>query len=454
MSQDSQDLFNVMDSALKRQNEGQAPRFRAPGEERPAQAEPAKPASQRLSAPAPAPAQIPAELNSAPVPGQPVPVAPPMPVAPAAPAAPAPAPVQSQAPAQVPAPAAPQEPSEPTIKIPEFPGYVEGQPTTREITRRLYPMPDMARTAPAGGSLSPGQVLRGTVFSGNRFRPGPQQSGSQEPPTSMPPPIVAEQQQQQQQQPPPAPLPPVPAVPAVPPTSSPASSRQSPVRSVASATLRARPSAAMTPQTRTSTTYNAPVPPSNRYESGPSAPQSGGFFVRTEMAGVVVIVVVMALVGTFFLGHTMGESSAQRKSGRPSADKPLPIAAVPKPIPDLDGPGNTGTPIQSNALPTPEQPKPTGGNVTTPPTAGVKYYVRVRGYSASERSAAEKLAEQLKGKHFPDVRIAQEGGLSLVLTGRVDSQAEAEQLMQRAIKEVQLPKGSKPLVPQVLKAKD
>ena len=208
MPQDNQDLFNVMDSALKRQGEGRKQRFRPAGEDRPASERKVKPPSSRASAPSPE-AETAPEAPAAPVPS----VAPTTPV------------------------------GEPTIHIPDY-QRMEGQPSTREITRRLYPMPESARILPAGGSLSPGQVLRGTVFSGSsRFRPPSAQQGG---PEMQPPPMEELPPSPPVQQ---APPPPPPSAPA---PSGPPSTRQAPVRGIASGTYRSRPSSLLTPGGRPS----------------------------------------------------------------------------------------------------------------------------------------------------------------------------------------------------------
>ncbi len=393
MPQDDQDLFDVMDSALKRQGEGRSQRFRAPGEERPARAEnPARPPSQRAE---------PARSGPTPAPQAP-------PAAPAGGAS-----TRSEFPA-----------AEATIHIPEY-QRMDGQPNTQEIARRLYPMPDSARILPGSGAMSPGQVLRGTLFSGNRFRPQPGQQPAQ--PAAAPQPLA-----EQSAPPPPTPPQPPPPPAAEPPAQAPAtqqlpsapSTRQAPVRGIASGTLRSRPSGLLTPSVRPSGVLSPQAPAtSNRFEPPPAAPapvQTGGFLVRTEVAIVAVVCTMIALFCAFLLGHRMGESSAQRKSpgeAQTSVDKPVAVSEVPAAIPSLDRPAPVSAPIQSSALPAVTAP-PARSTATTPASPG-RYALRMRSYN--DKGTAERLVAQLRSKGFPDPRVQFDNGVHKVLVGHFAS---------------------------------
>ncbi|HOX06469.1 MAG TPA: SPOR domain-containing protein [Planctomycetota bacterium] len=439
MPEDNQDLFNVMDSALKRQGEGRAQRFRGQGEAR--QSRPGSGRGEARDAGQPA----------GPVPGMPEAPAMPSAVGPAQPVQPAQA---SQAPQTFPVfpPVVqpPVAPGEQVIPIPEY-QRLEGQPNTQQITRRLYPMPESSRVLPAGGSLSPGQVLRGTVFAGNRFRPQPGQAqGPAVPPGTEPeaaPPMAAEAAPPQE--------PPfqaaAPAPSAVPVPSGPPSTRQVPARGIAAGTLRSRPSAILSPSVRPSGVM-APQGPglSNRYEPPPSQP-AGGFMVRTEVASVLLVCVVLGLVVAFLLGHSMGESSALRKGApdRTGLEKPPVVNAAPPAITDLDRPPPPSVPAPPAATP-PVATPPVATPPATPAAPAGKYTMRVRGYR--ERASADNLAAQLKKKHFDDVRVVQTAGLYLVVAGHFEAKtdAAAKQLRAQLIKQVELPKGSAPLNPEVI----
>jgi hypothetical protein len=390
MPEDNQDLFNVMDSALKRQGEGRTQRFRTAEERK------AKPPSQR------------AEPPKAPV----APSAPAMPEPPAMPAVPEP-----------PAAAGPGG----YVRTPDY-QRSENQPHTADISRRLYPMPESARIMPASGSLSPGQVLRGTVFSGTRFRPGAAQG--QPEPQEMPepePPMPAAAAAPQAPQPAPAPVYGTP------------STRQVPASSL-STTLRSRPSGLLSPSVRPSG-----VMPAQSFVPTPSH-TVGGFMVRTEVAMVVMVCMVVGLVGSFLLGHTMGESSAQRNApAKSKLEKPPVTDTVPRPIANLDNP----TPAPAPAPVVTPTPTPTPAPVVTPtPAPAGRFTVRVRGYT--EKATADNLANQLRTKHFEDVRVVPSGGLYLVLAGHFATKTDPgiEKLRKDLIAKVTLPPKSKPLNPE------
>lgn len=401
MPQDNQDLFNVMDSALKRQGEGASRRFRAVNDERTQSARHTK-ASSRRTAAEPEPAASPA-----------------MPAAPAMPSAPA----VSEPPAAPAAPAAARAP-EPTMHVPDY-QRAEGQPHTADITRRLYPMPESARVLPAGGSLSPGQVLRGTVFSGNRFRPQPGQPTQPTAPEPQPP-------MEELQPPVEAAAPQQPAAPFGPP-----STRQAPARGIASVALRSRPSALLTPSVRPSGMLASPAGPA-QYERPAASHPTGGFFVRTEVASVVLLFVVIGLAGAFLIGHRMGESSAQRKSGpdKGKIEKPQYAAKVPAAV-DLESPPPSAAPatpaVPPAPAPAPAAPAAPAHAVTTPPVAAPpaatapatgKYALRVRSYN--DRNSAEKMAGILRGKGLPDVRVVPKSGVFMVLVGHFNSKTDPE----------------------------
>jgi len=375
MPQDNQDLFNVMDSALKRQREGRAQRFRAPGEERPGEVKPPAP-SGRLG------------------------------------------PAQAQ-------PAPPAAPGEPVSHAPEFPNLPEGQGAGNEITRRLYPMPESARSAPASGSLSPGEVLRGTVFGSGRFKPAGAAPASQ---VLLP---------VQEEPPPPAPPP------------GPPSTRQAPVRPIAAATLRAR-SGLLSGSGARPALGPAERPPalagSNRYEPAAVSAPTNGFFLRTEVALVALLGMVVGAFVIFILGHRMGEADARQRSAPPEkgrVEKPAPVGSVPKPVPGLEhpAPAPSPAPIQSPVLPGPgPAPAPAPAPVVTPPPAALKFALRVRTYN--DPASAEKLAGTLRAKRFPDVRVVKlsTGGVTvhMVLTGHFVSKGdpEAEKLRRQVLNQV------------------
>jgi hypothetical protein len=354
MPQEGQDLFNVMDAALKRQGEGKAKQFRGPGQAAP-RATPGPAMPQRgAAAAAGAPAHVPG------------------------------APEAGSADAGAPDAAA------------------QEQNLNRGLTRRLYPMPDSARSVPPGG-LSPTQVLRGTVFSSSRNR---QVSGALEPPAAEP--------ARAEEPPPPPPPPPPPAQP---------STRQAPVRPIASGTLKSvRPSVILPPLARPPAA--APPPAPARTGSGrlePAAAQAHGLFVRTEVAVIAVIGATIALVLAFSLGHSMGRRSALLNSpenGR-GADRKT---AAPAPKANVDPrnltyvPNLEGQPVPPK--PTAETPgaaggasRPTAGTpVATPPPAG-KFTIQLVSYWPQDRARARKLVDTLKSRdrRFADARIIERG---------------------------------------------
>jgi hypothetical protein len=329
MSQEGNDLFEIMDSALKRQREA--------GGGHP------KSESRRQSAAA-------AADHGAPAAGATI----------------------SPAPGSVGQPSFPAEP-----------------PATRStITQRFNQLPDMAKTAPAPGSLSPSQVLRGTVFSGgNIVRTAAGATAPAAPP-------AAAQPAQQPAAPPPSPPPP---------TARPGPARMSGVQQLAAGVVKTgRPSGvvgALRPSVALPEPVAPPPPPP------PAAPASGtyrtvsgfhapvaqpstqGFFVRTPWAVTAVIAVTLGLVAAFWMGYRAGRSKARIGSGAPVISKP-PVAGPGVKAIDLEGPPRA----------------PIAG---LPPSLAPKYTVQLKNYWPVDRAVAERLAAALRarGGDYADARV-------------------------------------------------
>jgi len=338
MPQEGQDLFNVMDSALKRQGEGKAKQFRGPGQ-----------AGPRMT-PGPAAAGAGAQPSSQPGAAE-----------------------AGSAGASAPD-AATQE-----------------QNLTRGLTRRLYPVSDSSRNVPPGG-LSPTQVLRGTVFSSSRAR---QVSGALQPPATEPVPA---------EEPPPPPSPPPPPMPP--------STRQAPVRPIASGTLRAvRPSVVLPPPIRPPAAAQPPAPAqpgSSRLEA--AAPQAHGLFIRTEVAVIAVIGVTIGLVLAFSIGHSMGRHAALLSS--PESERRT-DKKTPAPKANVDPRNLTYVP-NLEGQPAPPKPTPDVPVVTPPPPPpppAAKLTVQVISYWPQDQARAKKLVETLKSRdrRFADARIIERG---------------------------------------------
>jgi hypothetical protein len=271
MADKGQDLFDIMDAALKRQREGMDATLKR-------QASPGA-----GNQPTPPVAPVSEARPSGPQPAQ-APAPPPAP----APIQPAPSIIRPQPPASV--------PSERTA-VPSTRSEVPGTVSTREsgaYTERLSRVPDSALTAPAAGTLSPGEVLRGTVFASSRTTA----SGRTEAEPASETVVPAE--------PPPPQGPPRPVT----------------VQTTASNVLRPRPASApppiSTPISKIGTVHgNAPsgVQVAVGSSQRSTTPSGRGMFVSVEMAVLAVIGMAMSWICVFFLGMRVGKIETDLTGG-------------------------------------------------------------------------------------------------------------------------------------------
>ncbi len=352
MPDKGQELFDIMDAALKRQREGRGAARKRPG----AATGQAKGAKGKARA-----ARHPAGAAAGPPPPPPVaPVGPVQAVEPVLPVAPA---------TQPPPPAD------------------SGRVSTR-YTERLSQVPDSARLAPPAGTLSPGEVLRGTVFTSHK--PAPPEEAIE----------------------PPAPVegPPRPAT----------------VRASASSVIRPPSAAGYTgptgPVASTIRPSGATPPPISGVQSAVSGPQRStaaagqtgarrGIFVSTELAVLAVIGMTQALVCAFFAGMRIGQSELETSGPRKPGSGKRPDGT--------DGNLKIRDPNGMEHIDVGDMPKPTVGTrkIKPPPAGSGKWTVEVMSYG-SEGPAKAMIRRLERDYNVTGARIERRGRNYAVCIGR------------------------------------
>ncbi len=236
MPEKGQELFDIMDAALKRQREG------VDATQKRQKTTPAKPSARPVS---------PSEIT--PQPTQPAPSGSVTQVQPIAPVAPMGGP-------------------------PPQPQPADSGRVSSVYTERLSRVPDSARTAPAAGTLSPGEVLRGTVFTSQKPIPG----------SEVIEPVVAPDG------------PPQPASVRVP-GSSVLRPQGGPISTVGSTM---RPSGISGVSTVSGVQSGVSGPQRSAAMAGQGS--KAGIFISTELAVLAVIGMTLGLVCAFFLGWRVG----------------------------------------------------------------------------------------------------------------------------------------------------
>ena len=393
MPDKGQELFDIMDAALKRQREGMDATLRRQGAQGSKSVDGQQ--QQRAAQPAvPAGEAAPAEPSLQPV----RPVQPVQPVEP----------VQPVQPDEAAGPGSPQGQE----------GPADSSSMSRAYTERLSRVPDSARSAPPAGMLSPGEVLRGTVFTSRRQpQPGQAAEAPAAPAPVEGPPRPASVQASTssvlQPQAPAAPPAPPPAAPPVVPggmvtrgpavqgargISGPLSGSggvpmSGPVAGVISGVRTAPPSV-----------VQQPVSPSGR-PAAPSVPASGrGFYVSVEMAVLAVIAMTLGLICAFYVGVRVGRQErdlagpVQEGEGGKSAGNG-----------EKEGDGIKESGVSSVAhLPVGDRPKKnpkTHPSPPTPPTGTGKYTIEVLRFPSNAKSTAEFWRKKLATGGIPGVYV-------------------------------------------------
>ena len=382
MADKGQGLFDIMDAALKRQREGmdatlkrqdtQASKSRLASSPRAEPAEPGAPSDARAS-------------DSAPVPS----VTSPPP--PATPASPPPRAAQPPNPLSAATEAGPRPGSgiQPAQNVgsqrssavgAEAPGAVARD--SRATTERLSRVPDSARSAPVAGSLSPGEVLRGTVFASHRAQPtasGRVEAVEPAPPIEGPPQPASVQTT----------------------ASSIARPSSTGVSPSISTPLNPIASARSGPVSGAVSGVQSQVGASARGDAPKGKGKGNGIFVSVEMAVLSAVAVFVSLIVVFFLGWNVGRKDMDLRGGP-------------------EGPRNGGTensqgegagirsgdPEGVKPVNVGNQPKPKKGNETkiaAPPTGTGKWTVEV--YRYNNRGVAQAMVRRLNQKGLSGVFI-------------------------------------------------
>ncbi len=347
MADKGQDLFDVMDAALKRQSEGMDATLKRQG------------AQGTGNATTPPATDHPQARPSGPQPVQ----DPPPPIA---------APLQ-----QEPAALGSERAAAPSTR-----SETPGSPSTREsgaYTERLSRVPNSALSAPPAGTLSPGEVLRGTVFASSRTTASGRTEAEPASETVAP------------AQPPPVQGPPRPVT----------------VQTTASNVLRPRPASAPPPISTPISKIGAPrlsTPSGVQAAVGSSqrtTTASGrGIFVSVEMAVLAVIGMAMSWICVFFLGMRVGRSETDLTGG---AKAPASSSAESQ-TGNGDGIRDTD-PDKVNALPMgtrPKKPKDTKPSINVPAGTG-KWTVEI--YRYNDRRVAQIMVRRMIGRGLQDAFI-------------------------------------------------
>jgi hypothetical protein len=345
MPDKGQELFDIMDAALKRQREGLDATLRRQEVKRAVPPAEEAPAAPRRAAPK---AQEPPQQE------------PPRPQAPAS-----------------------RTPAAPARNVDEGAGEATGSARGSSVyTDRLSRVPDSARSAPPAGTLSPGEVLRGTVFTSRRPQGGESASGALEAPA----PAVEG--------------PPRPA--SVRSSGTPASSVIRPRVTGGTSGRISGPVAGAMSGVRSSaiTAVQAAPTASGRAAAQPAPAQAGrGFYVSVEMAVMAGVAVTVGFICFFFMGVRVGAQQRDQEGG-----------------PRVEGPGSPGGPDGGSGQDIKEAPPdslrgidmgtgPVVRNTQQPPppvpTGDGKYTIEVLRFPANAKSSAESWRGKLERARIP-----------------------------------------------------